>query len=198
MTNRFNLIGNWVASQIVQYQDVQQRVSALTLAIDIAVHCLELRNYNTCFAILAGLNSASISRLKIMWDHLAKKIRAQYRRLLDLFEMSNNFISYRSHYAAAALPKVPYLMLFPKDLIAIEDNNPTLLQPKDGSSSGVTSINFQKMRLLWNVFSDIRKTQQAVYPFPPNPSLHVLLTQIKSTSEDELWARSLISEPREQ
>ncbi|MDP2434373.1 MAG: guanine nucleotide exchange factor [archaeon] len=201
MTTRFNLIGNWIVNQIVSLPDLSQRCATLSFAIDIASNCFDLRNFNTCFAILAGLGSASISRLRHTWDSLGKKVSSQYKKLLNTFEMSNNFTAYRTAYASAALPKVPYLMLFTKDLIAIEDNNPTLLSSSPSSSSSdqstLATINFQKMRLLWNVFSDIRKTQQAVYPFPPNPTLHVFLSQLPQFPEDELWKRSLLVEPRE-
>lgn len=182
MAERFNSMGRWIASEIVLQVDSQERVATLELAIQIAQHCLDQRNFNTCFAILAGLNSAAVSRLRNTWDNLTKKTRAIYERLFALFSMSNNFGLYRKKYQNAPLPRVPYLMLIPKDLIAIEDNNATLLQ------TGAT--NFRKIRLLWSVFSNIRQTQQAVYPFRRNPNLHVILSNLHCLSEDELWERS--------
>jgi len=196
MATRFNQVGLWVATETVTRLDVTERAGVLSFFINVAYECYELKNFNTCFAIVAGLNNAAVSRLAKTWEKVPKKVRQRYEVLERLFEMTNNFASYRTAYHLAQLPKVPYLMIFPKDLIGIEENNPTTIQPDDKKTE---MINFTKMRLLWNVFSDIRRTQQAVYPFKNIPKLHVKIMNVTIIDEDkELYALSLEREPRAQ
>jgi RasGEF domain/RhoGAP domain/RasGEF N-terminal motif len=192
MAAHFNRVSQWAASEIVRRADIAERAALLAHFVDIAEFCRTLKNFNTCFAIVAGLNLASISRLRHTWAKLAsmKKVKQRYDQLLALFSMDNNFGAYRAVYSSATLPKVPYLMLLPKDLLAIEENNPTTI--------GTAHINFVKMRLLWKLFADIKQQQQAVYPFTQDPALHVHLTSgIRIFSEKELFERSLVCEPRE-
>lgn len=64
MTQNFNQLGLWVTYEIVKHESSKDRANVITLMIQTAQHLLELRDYNSMFAIMGGLNNSSISRLK--------------------------------------------------------------------------------------------------------------------------------------
>jgi len=63
----------WVVDEIVSSSTSDQRAGIIASFINISQACIALRNYNTAFAIVAGLDSASVSRLKGSWEKLSKK-----------------------------------------------------------------------------------------------------------------------------
>ena len=68
MIEQFNLISNWVASEIVQVEDEKQRAVLLNRFIIVAEECRAMNNFNAVMEIIAGLQSAPIYRLKHTWS----------------------------------------------------------------------------------------------------------------------------------
>jgi len=63
--------------------------------IKIAQACFKINNLNTCFALVLGLEHSSISKLKLAWKRVPKKLRTILDELLELFNPSFNFKKYR-------------------------------------------------------------------------------------------------------
>jgi hypothetical protein len=85
----FNSVALGMASEVVRQNDIKMRVSVVKKLITTAQSCLTYSNYNSCFEIVAGLNMASISRLKKTWKALPKKY-------LETFEYLNQIVSNES------------------------------------------------------------------------------------------------------
>jgi hypothetical protein len=49
-------------------KDVKMRGKMLKKFIKIASECEQINNFNTCMAILSGLNNVAVQRLKSLWD----------------------------------------------------------------------------------------------------------------------------------
>lgn len=80
--------------------------------MSIAVHLRNLNNYNSLMAILAGINSASVLRLKQTRQAiLPKKIYKQFQSLEKLMSTDKSFSSYRMALKASSsgTPGIPYL-----------------------------------------------------------------------------------------
>ena len=76
--------------------------------------CHILCNFSSLFAILAGLNSSTIHRLRKTWDALSAKHRATLDRLDGIIEHSRNHAVYRAALRDAMLGSggvLPYLGL---------------------------------------------------------------------------------------
>lgn len=86
----FNHVASSFASEVVKQLKLKKRVSTLKRIIYIAHFCLKNQNYNTCFEIVAGLNSTAIQRLKQTWKALPKKY-------LDVWDIVNNVVSNESN-----------------------------------------------------------------------------------------------------
>lgn len=64
-----------------------------------------------------------IARLKSSWEKLPAKSNQDYEKLLVASDMSHNYKHYREALKECKPPAIPYLGLFPKDLIAVEEGN---------------------------------------------------------------------------
>ena len=60
-----------------------------------------MNNFQTCYAIVSGLQLSCVSRLKQTWDKIPKKVKAQFDQLLQvpffftLFSLSFSFIDFK-------------------------------------------------------------------------------------------------------
>jgi hypothetical protein len=106
----FNFISAWVATMIVTQSRLSKRVALLEKFMLIAVELRNHNNYNSLMAILAGVNSASILRLKQTRHAVAtKKVYKQFQSLERLMSTDRSFSSYRIALKASGAPGIPYL-----------------------------------------------------------------------------------------
>jgi hypothetical protein len=85
----FNSVATGMATEVVRQGDLKMRISVVKKLIIMAEGSLKYSNYNTCFEIVAGLNMAAISRLKLTWKGVPKKY-------LDTWEYLNQIVSNES------------------------------------------------------------------------------------------------------
>ncbi|KAF9115868.1 hypothetical protein BGX27_005934 [Mortierella sp. AM989] len=82
---RFNLTCQWVATEIVNTQDLDMRVKVVEKFIRIAHTCYNHSNFSSLIQLMLGLQAPSVSRLSQTWD----RIRAQEMRIMrDLVEFT--------------------------------------------------------------------------------------------------------------
>lgn len=74
---RFNLVSNWTALMILTFDNLPQRTRVLKQFIKLAWECLALNNFNTCYSIVAGLNSSPVQRLTKTWKVCTDKLLVQ-------------------------------------------------------------------------------------------------------------------------
>jgi hypothetical protein len=76
---RFNSVAQWVMKSILDPDTPKERAHRVMVFIEIAHHIFEKnKNFACLLALLAGLNKASVSRLKSTWkevSHKSKKVR---------------------------------------------------------------------------------------------------------------------------
>ncbi|KAI9202628.1 ras guanine nucleotide exchange factor domain-containing protein [Polychytrium aggregatum] len=212
----FNRIAYGVASELVSEPKIKTRVTLLKRWIFVAHQCLKLRNYNTVFEIVAGLNMGCVSRLKKTWKALSKKY-------WDVWEMLNHVVSnegsyrwYRSQIAevvrsnsTGGIPCVPYLGVNLSDLTFAEDGNPTFAKPSvaleaeplakvAGAAPPPTPIvNFNKFRFISQLINKIEFMQRYEYTLPPDPKIQdFILHEWGNLTEAELYTASKVCEPR--
>lgn len=157
MSTLSNRITGWVADSILDETDPKRRAALLKFFIKLSARCLELNNFSTLFALLAGLNSSTILRLKKTWDALAPKYRHLMDRLRVLIEHSRNHREYRQRLKEANLPALPFLGLILTDITFTSDGNqnfrPSTVDPD------VKLINYDKYIKLARIASDFERYQ---------------------------------------
>eukprot|EP01095_Lingulamoeba_sp_RSL-Kostka_P018210 TRINITY_DN9898_c0_g1_i1.p1 TRINITY_DN9898_c0_g1~~TRINITY_DN9898_c0_g1_i1.p1 ORF type:complete len:202 (-),score=47.80 TRINITY_DN9898_c0_g1_i1:53-658(-) len=193
MISQFNDVAHWVVVSIVNTKKIKKRIRQLTYFIKICEELLLLQDFHTLNAILGGLSHSAIFRLKYSFAELPKS--KDYQDLKNLMSASADFKAYREYLTGLVPPMIPYLGLFLKDLVYIEEANDKI----------ENLINFNKRRLTYRVIDQIKQFQQAPYNLSPVNEIKEKLLEIRieiskqygsDFTEDDVFALSKEIEPR--
>ncbi|KAI7897374.1 ras guanine nucleotide exchange factor domain-containing protein [Mucor mucedo] len=187
----FNFISAWVVTVIVTQSRLSKRVALLQKFMSIAVELRNLNNYNTLMAILAGINSASVLRLKQTRQGVAtKKVYKQFQSLERLMSTDKSFSSYRMALKASSsgAPGIPYLGIHTQDLVSLAEAN------KDFRADG--TIHWEKFRLMGETIMATMKFKCPSYTIEPDAKLLAFIADTYILSEDDQYKLSTTIEPR--
>ncbi|XP_065917423.1 ral guanine nucleotide dissociation stimulator-like 1 [Dysidea avara] len=214
--DQFNRVSLAVIATVLQTTDPTgthcstHRGKALTRWIEVAQHCRRLKNFTAIKAILAGLQSSSLHRLKKTWALVPPEMLTLFDELSSLFAMDSNSQSSRelldkegtAKYATGTVEKkknrtsgtpvngvVPWLGTFITDLVMI-----------DSAHSAYTPegyINFDKCRRFFEVLAKITLYQKAAttYHLQSDPAVKHWLTNLQTYSDRESYEKSKVLEP---
>ncbi|XP_068947922.1 rap guanine nucleotide exchange factor 6 isoform X5 [Petaurus breviceps papuanus] len=131
----------WVATEILTESNQLKRMKIIKHFIKIALHCRECKNFNSMFAVISGLNLASVARLRGTWEKLPSKYEKHLRDLQDLFDPSRNMAKYRNILSSQSMqpPIIPLFPVVKKDITFLHEGN-------DSKVDGL--VNFEKLRMI--------------------------------------------------
>ncbi|WVQ99820.1 hypothetical protein IAU59_006963 [Kwoniella sp. CBS 9459] len=133
-----NRMAGWVALHILSSKDTRQRATAMKILIQVAVECRNLNNFSSMAGIVAGLNSAPITRLKRTKELLSAKTQNMKADLDRTLDSTKNFANYRDMLKTINPPCVPFFGFYLSALTFIEDGNKNFIQPGGpGSAMGL-------------------------------------------------------------
>ncbi|KAG8514742.1 Rap guanine nucleotide exchange factor 5 [Galemys pyrenaicus] len=144
LLQRCNEVQLWVATEILLCSQLGKRVQLVKKFIKIAAHCKAQRNLNSFFAIVMGLNTASVSRLSQTWEKIPGKFKKLFSELESLTDPSLNHKAYRDAFKKMKPPKIPFMPLLLKDVTFIHEGNKTFLD---------NLVNFEKLVCKFRYFS---------------------------------------------
>uniref|UniRef100_A0A8I6GFS5 Rap guanine nucleotide exchange factor 5 n=1 Tax=Rattus norvegicus TaxID=10116 RepID=A0A8I6GFS5_RAT len=136
LLQRCNEVQLWVATEILLCSQLGKRVQLVKKFIKIAAHCKAQQNLNSFFAIVMGLNTASVSRLSQTWEKIPGKFKKLFSELESLTDPSLNHKAYRDAFKKMKPPKIPFMPLLLKDVTFIHEGNKTFLD---------NLVNFEKL-----------------------------------------------------
>lgn len=185
------------------------RAKILSRWLDIALECRRLKNFSSLKAILSGLQSSPIHRLKKTWAVVSKDSREAFDVLSELFSQEKNQQNTRqllmkegtSKYSQGSKRKkteqnlvlgvVPYLGTFLTDLMMIDTAYPSKVRGD--------LINFEKRRKEFEVLAQLTLFQKAAatYFVPEDTALQEWLDNVPILSEHESYELSCQVEPVE-
>ncbi|KAL9560606.1 hypothetical protein PS6_000061 [Mucor atramentarius] len=185
----FNFISAWVVTMIITQTRLNKRVSVLEKFMSIAVVLRNHNNYNSLMAILAGINSASVLRLKQTRQAVCtRKVFKQFQSLERLMSTDRSFSSYRMALKATSAPGIPYLGIHNQDLVSLAEAN------KDFRADG--TIHWEKFRLMGETIMATMKFKYPGYSIEPDTKILTFIADSYILSEDEQYKRSILVEPR--
>ena len=189
MINRFNIVSNWVCSEILKQDTQKGRVDTLNHFIEIAERCKGLNNFNACMEIISGLGDSSIHRLKDHWEELPKKSQKMYADLKDILSSESSYKTFRAYLKTCNGACIPYLGMYLTDLTFIEDGNPD----KTGALH-----NFSKRIFVSNVIQEIQQYQQSPYVLKPVLAIQTFFNSLseKVIDKEKCYQISLQILPR--
>ncbi|KAM4685689.1 rap guanine nucleotide exchange factor 5 [Amazona ochrocephala] len=147
LLQRCNEVQLWVATEILLCSQLCKRVQLVKKFIKIAAHCKAQRNLNSFFAIVMGLNTASVSRLSQTWEKIPGKFRKLFAELESLTDPSLNHKAYRDAFKKMKSPKIPFMPLLLKDVTFIHEGNKTFLD---------NLVNFEKLHMIADTVRSLR------------------------------------------
>lgn len=117
--SRFNLMVNWVISEILLTNAEEERIHLVSRFIHIAQHCLEMQNYGSMMQIILALTSEKVSRLKTTWNHLLPGDILSLKNLEELTSPLKNFLNLRLsiNQVKPSQGCIPFVGLYLSDLI---------------------------------------------------------------------------------
>jgi son of sevenless-like protein len=190
-----NRIANWVADAVLSHEDSKKRALVLKQFILVADRCRSLHNYSGMVAIVSGLNSPPIRRLKRSWEQVASRYMTQLNHCEMTIDSGKNFNNYRSTLAKVAPPCVPFIGVFLTTLTFIQDGS------KDTLPGNL--VNFRKRQKASEVIQDIQRWQTIPHHFHPLAAVQGYLEESLGKFSDQVdvgdlfWNLSLEREPRE-
>ncbi|KAK6039716.1 RasGEF domain protein [Cooperia oncophora] len=146
----------WVATEVCSERHIQKRAKLIKKFIKIARHCRELRNFNSMFAIMSGLDKPAVRRLHSTWERVSGKYIRMLEDVQQLVDPSRNMSKYRQHLAEVSQepPVVPIYPVIRKDLTFSHEGNPTYCDKL---------VNFEKLRLIAKSVRAVSKLSSAPY-----------------------------------
>ncbi|KAH3767711.1 protein son of sevenless [Pelomyxa schiedti] len=185
MTQEFNKIGTWVVSAILKHPKEKDRQKVIKRLLQICSALKDIHNYNGLIAVISGLGSRSIFRLKKSWT---EKTTASFNEFSHLLE--NNYREMRELLNNTNPPCLPYLGIYLTDLTFIQEGN-------EDCVPGTKMINWWKATMNAGVIQQIMQWQQLGFVFSPVQMIQNVINHLETDLTDaEAYQLSLKVEPR--
>lgn len=191
MKRQFNQVAFWVVGQVLAYDSPRQRAELISQMIKTAKCLFQLNNLHSSNAVVSALLSSPIYRLKQTWHYVNKKYpkdKNQFDKLRELYSDTNNYELLRKHLARCGLPCIPYLGMYSRDIIYINEAH------QEGTLKRTKSTS--------EILQSIEKFQLSEYDNLAHlPDVHCFLLssryidELQKFVEDENYRRSLNLEP---
>jgi son of sevenless len=81
----------------------------IELRLNAPQNCRHIQNYSTMVSIIAGLNAATVRRLKRSWDLVTPRYLIKFNTCEAIIDPHRNFKNYRHTLANISPPCVPYI-----------------------------------------------------------------------------------------
>ncbi|KAK9763677.1 Guanine nucleotide exchange factor lte1 [Basidiobolus ranarum] len=203
--DRFNIMCQWVATEVVTSESIDVRARIIEKLIRIAMRCYQHRNYSTLLQILLGLQSSNIARLARTWKRVGMHEKRTFEELKRFTSPCKNWTNIRSamheasedyrylmwsdsereHSKMIGEACIPFFGLFLSDL-TYNSELPSYLPPTSEDTSEL--INFHKHCITASVIKRLLAFQALSkrYPFLPDVSVYPKCLFLKYMSEPEI------------
>lgn len=206
---RFNLTSNWVASEVVLTQNLDERVAVVSKLIRVAWKCYLASNFASLAQIIFGLSTPWVERLRRTWSRIGYYEMRIWRDLNSFVGPRNNFKYLRNAMVMAPQGEgagcIPFFGLFLSDLI-VNDALPAFLDgetsPWSGSGSGSglgleplphgvqtqPLVNVYKFRVVAATIASVLAFQERsrAYAFEADASVYVKCLKIRCLQGEQL------------
>eukprot|EP01084_Bolivina_argentea_P262693 444330_1 len=187
----FNNIQYWTQNEILYCKNIKQRAAKITKFLQICQHLLEINNFHTFIAIINGLDSTEITRLKKSWEKISNKVEIIFKNAKKLLSRNFNNRAVRTRQRdippnTACIPHVGLVLL---DLVFIDEgcNSMQVIQQT------AMFPNMRKIIRIKDRISFLQRYQLIEYNFERNIDFEISFCnkiQSLTVDVDDLWEKS--------
>eukprot|EP00002_Diphylleia_rotans_P026308 TRINITY_DN5235_c0_g1_i1.p1 TRINITY_DN5235_c0_g1~~TRINITY_DN5235_c0_g1_i1.p1 ORF type:complete len:1064 (+),score=174.50 TRINITY_DN5235_c0_g1_i1:133-3324(+) len=188
LIERFNRLSRFVSTVIVSTIKLKDRTVVCSKVYQIAKALRDYNNFNSMFAVMSGLGTSAVHRLKFTKQGISRPLSTDMEQLEGLTKTDKSFTAIRQTLRSIDPPCIPYFGMYLTDLTFIDDGNPDQL-------NGL--INFRKRDLTYSIISEIQQYQNLGYNFQENSSIRSLIIHAAVLEDKDLYEESLRREPRQ-
>lgn len=208
---QFEVITNWVTHAITSHPGVKARKKLMAKFIRVAKELLQLQNFNTFVAVIAGLNNCTVYKLRFTRDDLPRSVREVYERIKPLASNSDNYSSMRRQMENAIGPYLPFLAITLSDLVSAHDSPNTYvtvhkttfgvvkkrteitLKYSGVNENGQSMLNIEKLKNMSCIIQNIQLLQNSCssMDIKPNPAVRTVLTKSIEESKTQACTTSI-------
>lgn len=188
LTQHFNRMSAWVASEILTTPSKNQRLDKMKYLIDLMKELDKMNNLFDANCIVGGFDSNSIHRLELHFSLLPQESKKILEEMRTKFDPSGSFVNLREAQKnlASNEPCVPYIGMFLGDLFKYDDSTPLYIE-------GL--INVKKMQRVHELISNILSYSRFRYNFLSVDQVQRKIDQLPEVDEDYLYDLSNEVEP---
>lgn len=116
---RFNLMVNWIISEILLTKNEAERINVISRFIHTAYHCFVMQNFATLMQIILALTSERLNKLRSTWNKLPPGDILTLKNLEKLASPVKNFynIRLRTNEIIPSRGCIPFVGLYLSDLV---------------------------------------------------------------------------------
>lgn len=131
--SRFNLMVNWIKSEILLTRVLSERVQAIARFIHVAHQARRLQNYATMMQVVLALSSGCIRRLRKTWKAVLPEDTAMLETLENVVSPFRNFHRLRAEFNSVDTSKgcIPFLAVYLSDL-TYNAERPAMVEANNG------------------------------------------------------------------
>ncbi|ABN67200.2 GDP/GTP exchange factor [Scheffersomyces stipitis CBS 6054] len=199
---RFNLMVNWIISEIILTKNQKERISIISRFIHIAQKCYTLQNFSTLMQVILALTSEKVQQLRYTWKNLAPGDILMLKNLEELSSPLKNFLNIRLciNHMKPSKGCIPFVGLYLSDLV-FNAERPTFIKRApsfpdlDDTASTINSrneseklVNFSKFRTSVHIVKSLSQCIEwsSNYEMEIDPDLLSRCLYIKSLDEEEM------------
>lgn len=136
---------------VLRHKKKESRAKSIEQLLSVMSELRELKDFQCCYALYAGIAHSSISRLSKTWKAVSSNNIKIFDSFKELFNPTKNYKQMTQYVNSQQPPLVPWIGLYNSYLVATEEN-------VDKLPNGF--VNFHKLRMLFDVLDELRKFQR--------------------------------------
>ncbi|EDO14713.1 hypothetical protein Kpol_316p6 [Vanderwaltozyma polyspora DSM 70294] len=158
--SRFNLVVDWIVSEIVLTTDTKLKRNVIQRYIHVADHCKRMQNYNSMMQIILALNSSTIQKYIETWRLIEPGDLLTWQELKSIPSLDKNHNTVRSLLNSVDPLKgcIPFIVVYLSDLSLNSEKRDWIIENQivnyNKHDTGVQIVKNFIQRVQWSKFYD--------------------------------------------